>query len=140
VTAAVYTQYASTGTDEVLVSIVVQTPEPTHDVPVSSLGDIPFTFIDALSLDGAPPIVSSIVRAGTNPTNAANVDWTVTFSEDVTCVGTADFSLTTFDLGGTPVVTAVTPVNGAVYTVTASTGTCTGTVRLDVPNTAPAND
>ena len=42
-----------------------------------------------------PPVVLSSVRAGVNPTNAASVNFTVTFSENVTGVDTYDFALTT---------------------------------------------
>src|SRR5207244_2559024 len=41
------------------------------------------------------PTVTSINRAGTSPTNAASVDYTVTFSQSVTGVDATDFTLTT---------------------------------------------
>src|SRR5207237_5071833 len=73
------------------------------------------------------------------PTAAANVDFTVTFSESVTGVDTADFSLTITGITGAS-VTNVTG-SGTTYTVTASTGTgASGTLRLDVNNGASISD
>ena len=86
------------------------------------------------TLDALAPAVSSIVRASANPTSAASINFTVVFSKPVTGVGTADFSLTTTGVSGS----AVSGFSGsdATYTVTVSTGTGNGTIRLDVPNTA----
>ena len=69
-------------------------------------------------------------RADANPTNAATVNYTVTFSESVTGVNTSDFTLTTAGVSGA----AVSEVSGsgASYTVTVNTGTGDGTIRLDV--------
>ena len=76
------------------------------------------------------PTVVSVLRAGSDPTNASSVDYTVTFSESVTGVDSTDFSLTE-TLSGSTSVTNVSG-GGAVYTVTASTGTGSGTIRLNV--------
>ena len=80
--------------------------------------------------DTTPPTVTSIARASTNPSAAASVDFTVTFSESVTGVNAADFSITQSGLTGT----AITNVSGSgsVYTVTVSPGTGSGTLRLDL--------
>ena len=83
------------------------------------------------TLDRSAPTVSSINRADANPTSAASVSWTVTFSESVTGVNAADFALANSGLGGTPAITNVT--GGPVaYTVTASTGTGSGTLGLNL--------
>ncbi len=85
----------------------------------------------SLDLQGdSPPSVVSITRANGNPTNAASVDFTVTFSESVTGVGTADFDLTTTGVSGAS-VTGVSGV-GDTRTVSVNTGTGDGTIRLDV--------
>ncbi|MBV7460162.1 MULTISPECIES: IPTL-CTERM sorting domain-containing protein [unclassified Acidovorax] len=80
--------------------------------------------------DGCP-VVQSIVRADADPTAAASVDYTVTFSTPVTGVDAADFALTST---GTIAGASITGVSGAgaVYTVTVNTGTGNGTLRLDV--------
>ena len=87
--------------------------------------------VDDLSLtpDRAPQVVS-ILRADPSPTNAASVDFTVTLSEAVSGVDTTDFALTTSGLVGAS-VSAVTG-SGAVYTVSVSTGSGSGTLRLDL--------
>ncbi len=84
-------------------------------------------------VDANAPAVLSVTRAGTNPTNAASVDFTVTFSQGVTGVDSGDFTLTTTG-GITPGGISVTPVNSSVYTVSVDTGSGDGTIRLDVAN------
>ena len=84
-----------------------------------------------------PTGVSSINRVQTTPTNLASVQWTVTFTNAVTNVTAANFSLVNTGLGGSPGITSVTPVGGplaASWTVTASTGSGTGTLRLNMVN------
>jgi hypothetical protein len=80
--------------------------------------------------DTTPPTVSSITRVGTSPTNASSVQWTVTFSEAVTGVGTADFALTATGTASAS-ISSVTG-SGTTYTVTANTVAGDGTLRLDV--------
>jgi hypothetical protein len=81
--------------------------------------------------DGTAPAVSSIMRADASPTKANGVHWTATFSESVTGVGTADFSLVNGGLGGTPAITSVTG-SGTTYTITAGTGSGSGTLGLNL--------
>jgi gliding motility-associated-like protein len=83
-----------------------------------------------VSFDKTNPVVSSINRAGTDNTNAASVQFTVSFSDPVTGVDAADFSLSTAALSGAT-ITSITG-SGAVYTVTVNTGTGNGTIRLDL--------
>jgi hypothetical protein len=85
---------------------------------------------DIGSFEADYPTVFSIVRADPNPTTAASVNFTVTFSESVTGLDTSDFTLTTTGLTGAS-VTSVSG-SGATYSVTVSNGTGTGTIRLDV--------
>ena len=80
--------------------------------------------------DLTPPSVLSITRANANPTSAASVNFTVTFSEAVTGVDTSDFRLTVSGISGAS-VTSVSG-SGASRTVTVNTGTGNGTLRLDV--------
>ena len=77
------------------------------------------------------PGVLSIARADADPTNAATVDYVVTFTEDVAGVDVSDFGLTTTGLAGTSVL-SVTPASASVYTVSVDTGTGDGTLRLDL--------
>ena len=81
-------------------------------------------------LDSPAPVVFSSARNGPSPTLQANVAFIVTFSTTVTGVDLSDFSLATTGLSG------VTPTaifgSGSVYTVIVSTGSGSGTLRLDV--------
>jgi len=82
----------------------------------------------------ARPYVVSSVPANANPTQAASVNFAVTFSDPVTGVNTSapfsDFILTTTGITGAS-ITAVTGT-GATRTVAVNTGTGNGTIRLDV--------
>jgi sugar lactone lactonase YvrE len=89
--------------------------------------------------DSTAPQVSSILRASGNPTSAASVNFTVTFSEAVTGVSQADFTLATTGVTGAS-ITGMTPVSASVYTVAVGTGSGNGDIRLDVPATASVAD
>ncbi len=81
-------------------------------------------------VDVAPPAVASITPADPNPTNAASVDFTVTFSEFVTGVDTSDFAVTASGVTGASV--SGVSGSGAIYTVTVDTGSGDGSLRLDL--------
>jgi hypothetical protein len=88
---------------------------------------------DYLAVFGADltlPTVTSINRVNATPASAASVDFTVTFSESVTGVDTADFTLTTSGVSGATV--SGVAGSGASYTVTVNTGSGNGTIRLDL--------
>ncbi|HEY1014938.1 MAG TPA: Ig-like domain-containing protein, partial [Herpetosiphonaceae bacterium] len=76
------------------------------------------------------PAVAAIVRAGASPTRAATVDFTVTFSEPVLNVDTADFALALSGVTGAS-ITGVTG-SGATWTVTAATGAGNGALGLNL--------
>ena len=76
----------------------------------------------------SPPALVSIDRVGPTPTNDATVDWLVTFSQGVTGVDDADFTLHSPGLTGAS-ITGVTGT-GSTRTVTASTGTGDGSITL----------
>jgi len=76
------------------------------------------------------PYIKSITRAQASPTTAGTVDFTVTFSEDVTGVGTGDFAVTANGPAGASVASVAGA--GKTYTVTVNTGSGDGTLRLDV--------
>jgi hypothetical protein len=96
-------------------------------------------YLAVFGLPTTPPLVTSITRAGTSPTSAASVNFTVTFSEDVTGVDVDDFTLTkTGSISGESV--ASVSGSGSAYTVSVNTGSGTGTLRLDVPDTATIQD
>ena len=101
-----------------------------------------FNILISLNKVGAPPILTSIVRASANPASATSVDFTVTFSKSVKGVDIVapinDFVFTTSGVTGA----AVTGISGSgsVYTVTVNTGSGNGTIRLDVPVSATITD
>jgi LPXTG-site transpeptidase (sortase) family protein len=76
--------------------------------------------------------VSSIARAGSNPTNAASVSWTVTFGANISSLTASNFSLANTGLTG-PSITGVTG-SGTTWTVSASTGTGSGSLGLNLAN------
>ncbi|MBI4785155.1 MAG: DUF4347 domain-containing protein [Oscillatoriophycideae cyanobacterium NC_groundwater_1537_Pr4_S-0.65um_50_18] len=88
----------------------------------------------AYSINKTPPAVSSIVLANPNPTKAGTVQYTVTFSQSVTNVDAADFTLTAVGITGANIasVQPVAPSNTSTYTVTVNTGTGDGSLGLNL--------
>lgn len=86
--------------------------------------------------------VGAINRLQASPTNASSVQWTVTFSAAVSGVAAGNFNLVNSGLGGVPGITSVTPVGGTpatTWTVTASTGSGSGTLGLNLVNATGVN-
>ncbi len=92
-----------------------------------------------LVIDKTAPTALSINRANSNPITAASVDFTVTFSESVTGVSSANFSLVQ---GGGLTGAAITSVagTGATRTVTVSTGSGGGTLGLNLTSASGITD
>jgi hypothetical protein len=81
------------------------------------------------------PALQSISRNLPNPTDQPQVSWTVSFSEAVAGVTTANFSLVSTGLSGAKITQVVqAPGTGTGWTVTALTGSGVGTLRLDMVN------
>jgi len=83
------------------------------------------------------PVVTSITRADPSPTAADTVHFTVNFSEEVGFLKSSDLVLTITGSISGAAVTAISPaedehIGAATYTVTVSTGTGDGTLRLDL--------
>jgi len=81
----------------------------------------------AYTIDKTAPSVIAITRVNINPSNAATVDFSVTFSEAVTGVEFSDFGLNT-NSGA-----FISSVNGSgnSYLVSVSTGSGDDTIKLD---------
>ena len=82
-----------------------------------------------------PTAVVSINRVTASPANLGTVQWTVTFDSAVNGVGSGNFTLANTGLGGTPAITTVSPAGAApttTWTVTASTGSGSGTIGLNM--------
>jgi hypothetical protein len=80
----------------------------------------------------SPPAVLSIARADANPSGAANVNFTVTFSEPVTGVDVADFGIFSTQTITGASVAGVTSISGSTFTIGVNTGFGSGTIRLDL--------
>ncbi|WP_345305805.1 multicopper oxidase domain-containing protein [Candidatus Villigracilis saccharophilus] len=98
----------------------------------------PYTGGEIYNISKSAPTVISINRLSTNPNNFNSVVYTVTFSTSVVNVGNADFTLNTTGVTGASIF-GVTGT-GATRSVTVLTGTGSGTIRLDILNTATIND
>lgn len=78
------------------------------------------------------PVVTSIDRVEPAATNAAAVNYTVTFSEDVQGVDANDFTVLTSTGVAADAAVTVTPVDGHTYTVSVTGVTGNGIVGIDI--------
>ncbi|MFN9742850.1 MAG: choice-of-anchor Q domain-containing protein, partial [Acidobacteriota bacterium] len=79
-----------------------------------------------------PLAVNSVVRAGSTPSAATSLDFTITFNKSVTGLTASNFVVTGTNFGNAA-ITGVTG-SGAVWTVSINPGTATGTVGLRFAN------
>ncbi|WP_202920290.1 Ig-like domain-containing protein [Urbifossiella limnaea] len=91
-----------------------------------------------VTLDLTAPFVTGITRLGSTPTNASSVGYAVIFSEAVSGVDLGDFAIVTTGLSGA----SITSVGGGgtSWTVLVSTGSGSGTLRLDLRPAATVTD
>ena len=82
--------------------------------------------------------VTAITLSGSSPTNASSVSWEVEFGASVTGLTSSNFTLANTGLTG-PAITAVSDNGGSTWTVTASTGTGSGTLGLNLTSDAGLN-
>jgi hypothetical protein len=108
-------------------SFEVRAADPATNVDASPAS---FTWTIDTATDTTAPTVVSSLPVSTDPTDAASVDFIVTFSEAVTGVDAADFSLISAEIADATITTV--SGSGTTYTVTISTGTGSGALRLDV--------
>jgi hypothetical protein len=85
------------------------------------------------------PSLLNITREDTNPTRAGRVQFALSFDEPVSGVDTADFALT---VSGGISGQAIQDLweSGGVYHVAVSTGSCSGTIRLDLVDNGSITD
>ncbi|MBX7103172.1 MAG: right-handed parallel beta-helix repeat-containing protein [Gemmataceae bacterium] len=93
---------------------------------------------DLLDIDTHNPTVASIVRVGPNPTAAATVDYLVTLSQPAPGLAASHFAIQATGLTGAGIVGVIG--GPTQYTVRVNRGTGTGTVRLDLVNSAGVGD
>lgn len=82
--------------------------------------------------------IVSITRSGPALTNAASLSWTVTFEAPATGLTAANLALVNTGLTGAA-ITGMSDSGGNTWTVTASTGTGSGTLGLDLTSAAGLN-
>jgi hypothetical protein len=132
-----YTVTATTGSDgPVTLNLVNSTG--VVDAANNPLGYLPFAG-QSYTIDKTAPQVLSVTRMGPAATNAASVQWTVTFNESVSGGAASNFTLVNTGLGGTPSITMVSGT-GTTRLVTASTGTGTGTLGLNFTSATGISD
>ncbi|MCA9255266.1 MAG: hypothetical protein KDA33_06490 [Phycisphaerales bacterium] len=79
------------------------------------------------------PVVLSMTQQSVNPSNASQVTYFVTFSEAVTGINAADFSVIASGVTGASVDASILDVgSGAIYAVTINTGSGSGSVQLQL--------
>lgn len=89
--------------------------------------------IGALEFDNSVPVVVSVTRLDGNPTQAASVRFLVTFSEAVSGVDAPnDFALVQSGVSNAAVTQVVSAGDHLTHTVTVSTGTGGGSLRMNV--------
>ena len=91
-------------------------------------GNISFT------TSAAPVAVSSLNRANATPSNAAAVNWTLTFASVVTGVSASNFSLAGAAAAGASIGTPTTGNGGLSWTVPVTTGGTDGELTLRLAN------
>ncbi len=100
---------------------------------------LPMVDLSGVVVNGSTPFVQTVERSSlVNPTASAEVTFRVTFNEAVTGVDTDDFAVTLDGVTGA-MITNVTG-SGEEYLVTLSTGTGSGTIGLQVLETATVED
>ncbi|NJN18599.1 MAG: hypothetical protein HC822_21240 [Oscillochloris sp.] len=93
---------------------------------------------NSVTFDPQNPIITGIVRADANPTLAATVAFSVTFSEDVSGVDVSDFGLSVNGVTGASIGSI--SGSGASYSVSVNTGSGSGSIRLDLSDDNSIND
>jgi len=81
--------------------------------------------------DTVGPTVAGITQAGTGPTNASTVNYTVAFSEAVTGVDASQFAIDPASTVTGASIVGVATIDDSHYKVTVNTGTGDGTLVLD---------
>ncbi|MGL5830975.1 MAG: S-layer homology domain-containing protein [Candidatus Altimarinota bacterium] len=126
------TTAGSSGNNTVTFNALAAGPHTNCTVTVTDTAGNASNILDVndFTIDTTAPTVNSINRVSAATTNTDSVDFTVTFTENVTGVNAADFNLTTTGSSAG----SVNSVSGGpmVYTVNVNLITGDGTIRLDV--------
>jgi hypothetical protein len=139
-----YTVNANTGTGDGALRLDIIDNDSIVNAAGTPLGGAgagngSFTSGEAYTIDRSPPFVTGSLLADANPTAAASVNFTVTFSEPVIGVDMSDFLVTaTGSISGA----SVTGVSGSgnTYSVAVNTGSGNGTLRLEIQDNDSITD
>jgi ELWxxDGT repeat protein len=85
-----------------------------------------------INYDNTSPTSTGINRTDPDINNSATVNYTASFSENVTGVNSSDFTIATTGAVTGSSITSVTPINGSSYTVSVNTGSGDGTLQLNL--------
>jgi len=133
-TVSVNTVDDATGT----VELTLSSATPSITDALGNALTLTFTGSEIYTVDREDPTVTSITRVDANPTNAASVNFLVTFNENVTGGAGSNFGVTA---GGGQVGASVTGISGSNSTRTITVDTvddASGTIRLDLVSTSPS--
>lgn len=130
-----YTVTASTGSGDGTLRLDVIDDDSIVDTVSNPLGGTGttngnFTTGESYTIDKTRPTILSITRANSNPTTAASVDFTVTFSEPVIDLEQDYFTRTVKGLAHTS-ITGISG-SGTTYTITIDTGSGNGTIKINL--------
>jgi hypothetical protein len=137
-TGATRTVTVSTGSGSGTIGLDLDNDGSITDIATNPLAGGDFTTGQTYTIDRAAPTVVSIDRQDPSPTKAGSVDWTVTFSEGVTGVDSADFALAATGVSGESI--SGVSGSGSSYTVTANTGSGSGSLGLNLAGGATVAD
>lgn len=131
----IYTVVVNTGSGSGTLRVDLTDNDTIIDVAAnklggSGLGNGNFTSGETYVIDKTDPTVSSITRLNPSPTNASSVNFNIVFSEFVTNVDIADFTLTT--TGVTDAYIMGIKGSNNTYTLIVNIGRGDGTIRLDL--------
>lgn len=130
-----YSVTVDTGTGSGILRLDLIDDDSINDAQAVPLGGVgagngSFNIGEEYTIDRLPPVVQSVTRTNSNPTNQPNVSFNVVFTKSVSGVDSGDFTVFATDISGA-LVTGISG-SGTNYTVTVNTGTGSGTLRLDV--------
>jgi hypothetical protein len=126
---SLYTVSINTGSGDTTLRLDLIDNDTIIDAIGNTMGSS-FTSGETYTIDKSTPMVTSIIRTAAMNTNAASVDFIVTFSESVNGLDASDLILTTANINGAYVSNIVN--SNPFYVVTVNTGSGDGTIRLDL--------
>lgn len=136
-----YTVTISSGTGDGTLRLILPVSASAADLAGNPLSGLPYSLGESYSVDKTAPEVASITRLDPSPSFEESVDYEVVFSEAVGGLDATDFDQDlTGELLPQPVGPIVDSGDHMSYTVSVSTGTGSGTMRLNVHSSSDVED